>query len=318
MLTLAALLLSAALAGAFGVARLRAARQDSLVDQVRQLRDGVRVRLDRLLPERGAHLVDGVHKLLPQTQCEQCGQPGCRPYAVAVVGGEAANRCLPGGEPVARAIAELLARPVLLPAVPAPPPSVVRIREDTCIGCTRCIPVCPVDAIVGAPQHMHTVLEANCTGCGLCIPPCPVDCIEVVPLVVALEVRHDPDDGRAAPCINCGACADVCPERLQPHALLRLLDAAQLDAAARLGLDACTACGLCDPVCPSRIPLRAAFVVARGALARRVAARYAAQDAGARYVTHLQRRAALDEQRARQRALRLSQRHPAGTGQDDV
>ena len=55
------------------------------------------------------------------------------------------------------------------------------IREDECIGCTKCIQACPVDAIVGAAKLMHTVLVEECTGCNLCVPPCPVDCIDLVP-----------------------------------------------------------------------------------------------------------------------------------------
>ena len=51
------------------------------------------------------------------------------------------------------------------------------IDEVRCIGCTLCIAVCPVDAIVGATKLMHTVIAEACTGCELCIAPCPVDCI---------------------------------------------------------------------------------------------------------------------------------------------
>ncbi|MCO5099585.1 MAG: RnfABCDGE type electron transport complex subunit B [Burkholderiaceae bacterium] len=55
-----------------------------------------------------------------------------------------------------------------------------RIDPHRCIGCTRCIEACPFDAIIGAPQRMHTVIEAACIGCELCVPPCPVDCIALV------------------------------------------------------------------------------------------------------------------------------------------
>lgn len=56
------------------------------------------------------------------------------------------------------------------------------INEADCIGCTKCIPACPVDAIIGTGKHMHSILTDLCTGCELCLPPCPVDCIELVPL----------------------------------------------------------------------------------------------------------------------------------------
>lgn len=59
--------------------------------------------------------------------------------------------------------------------------AVARVDEARCIGCTRCIDACPVDAIVGAQGQMHTVVEAWCIGCALCLPPCPVDCIEMTP-----------------------------------------------------------------------------------------------------------------------------------------
>jgi H+/Na+-translocating ferredoxin:NAD+ oxidoreductase subunit B len=58
---------------------------------------------------------------------------------------------------------------------------VALIDESRCIGCTLCIDACPVDAIVGAAQLMHTVVEPWCIGCELCVPPCPVDCIAMAP-----------------------------------------------------------------------------------------------------------------------------------------
>lgn len=133
----------------------------------------------------GDPLVDKIDEILPQTQCGQCGHPGCRPYAEALASGDAeVNQCPPGGERGMLALAELLGRePKPLSetaeATEAEVPLVAVIDESTCIGCTKCVQVCPVDAIVGAPKHKHTVIEANCTGCKLCLPPlCPVpDCI---------------------------------------------------------------------------------------------------------------------------------------------
>ncbi|MDX1480152.1 MAG: electron transport complex subunit RsxB [Woeseiaceae bacterium] len=133
----------------------------------------------RRRPGGSDELVDRVDALLPQTQCAQCGYPGCRPYARAIVAGEAdINLCPPGGEATVRRLAELLARdPLPLVAGPVTPQRVAVIDEDLCIGCTHCRAACPVDAIVGAHQYMHTVIESECTGCELCVAPCPVDCI---------------------------------------------------------------------------------------------------------------------------------------------
>ncbi len=130
-------------------------------------------------------LVDRIDALLPQTQCGQCRYPGCRPYAAAIASGAAEiDRCPPGGDATVRALAALLDRPPhpLDPAFGMPKSAQVAwIDEARCIGCARCLPVCPVDAIVGAPRQMHTVIAAQCTGCELCLPPCPVDCIELRP-----------------------------------------------------------------------------------------------------------------------------------------
>src|SRR5690606_5599677 len=119
-----------------------------------------------------------------QTQCGQCGYPGCRPYAQAMADGDAdADRCPPGGDAGARALALVLARPPLpfdRRRVEHLPGRVARVNEDACIGCTKCIQACPVDAIIGGAKHMHTVIDALCTGCELCVPACPVDCIEMV------------------------------------------------------------------------------------------------------------------------------------------
>ncbi len=127
-------------------------------------------------------LVEKIDAILPQTQCGQCGYPGCKPYAEAIAKGEAdINRCPPGGEEGIRRLAELLGvepKP-LGEGLTHKPKSVAVIDENLCIGCTLCIQACPVDAIVGAAKQMHTVVPELCTGCELCVQPCPVDCIHM-------------------------------------------------------------------------------------------------------------------------------------------
>ena len=132
----------------------------------------------------GNPLVDQIDAVLPQTQCGQCSFPGCRPYAEAIAAGEAEiNQCPPGGEAGVQALADLLGvEPLPLnPENGAEKPKMVAvIDEQDCIGCTKCIQACPVDAIVGAAKFMHTVVGDECTGCELCVEPCPVDVIDMV------------------------------------------------------------------------------------------------------------------------------------------
>jgi electron transport complex protein RnfB len=138
--------------------------------------------------------VKSIDALLPQTQCTRCGYPRCRDYARAIGRGEAQiNRCPPGGAQTIAALAHLTA------ATPLPldpecgahrPRTVARIIEADCIGCTKCIQVCPADAILGGAKRMHTVFVSECTGCELCLPACPVDCIALDAVDVAARTGH--------------------------------------------------------------------------------------------------------------------------------
>ncbi|HET7757883.1 MAG TPA: RnfABCDGE type electron transport complex subunit B [Steroidobacteraceae bacterium] len=142
---------------------------------------------------------DDIDALLPQTQCTRCGYSGCRPYAEAIAAGNAGiNQCPPGGAAAIGALAALLGRPPL-PLNPANgiegPALVAQIDEEACIGCARCLPPCPVDAIVGARKQMHTVVLALCTGCELCVAPCPVDCISMLPRSALPDAPESPAAG---------------------------------------------------------------------------------------------------------------------------
>ena len=137
-------------------------------------------------------LAERINELLPQTQCRRCTFDGCLPYATAIARGEAGiDQCPPGGDTTAAALATLLRRErrAVDPQYGVMPvyPAVAVIDETTCIGCTKCIQACPVDAIVGGSKLMHTVIAADCTGCELCIPPCPVDCIDMRPAPAGMQ-----------------------------------------------------------------------------------------------------------------------------------
>ena len=130
-----------------------------------------------------SNLIELINAELPQFQCGRCNTPGCRPYAEEIANGSPHNRCVPGGQVTLDRISDILNRDSLLldhDYGPDLKPQVAQIVEEDCIGCTKCIEACPVDAISGAANLMHNVINDLCTGCELCIEPCPVDCIELI------------------------------------------------------------------------------------------------------------------------------------------
>ncbi len=253
-------------------------------------------------------VVDAIDALLPQTQCAQCGYPGCRPYAQAVAGGAAIDLCPPGGRATQRALGQLLGRKPG-PAVTDPQPLRARIDEARCIGCFLCVDACPVDAIVGAPQWLHSVIEERCTGCELCLPACPVDCIDLVSPSFKQPARQaspaSTSASRSAPCIRCNRCESVCPEHLLPQELWWVSRAANLAAAQDQGLADCIECGLCNQVCPSNIDLLAVFTSAKTNLADEQHARQLAQKAQAHFEQRNDRLANEAQSRAERRADRI-------------
>ncbi len=136
----------------------------------------------------GNPLVEKIEAILPQTQCGQCGYPGCKPYAEAIAAGEAdINRGPPCGQEGVAKLADLLGREIKPLDAEEKPKQLAIIDEQTCIGCTLCIQACPVDAIVGAAKQMHTVVASLCTGCELCVKPCPVECIRMETIAENIE-----------------------------------------------------------------------------------------------------------------------------------
>lgn len=219
--------------------------------------------------ENAGAVVEAIDALLPQSQCAQCGYPGCKPYAQAVADGERLDLCTPGGPETAERLQTLLAREA--PAeLPAPKEQIARIVAADCVGCALCIDACPVDAIAGAPKYLHAVVDAHCTGCELCVPACPVDCIELIAapangqtvsrrLRPVRRRRPSSSVARARPeavaCIRCGWCEPACPAGLSPVALH---DAFERGLADETAFD-CIECGTCTAVCPSGIDLVSEF-----------------------------------------------------------
>ena len=167
-----------------------------------------------LFKVEGDPLVARIDAILPQTQCGQCGYPGCKPYATAIAAGEAdINQCPPGGDAGAHALADLMGveyKPINAANGVEKPKAVAFIDEATCIGCTLCIQACPVDAILGAAKHMHTIISSECTGCELCLAPCPVDCITMVPITETMRRSGVVGNGSSGPIICFGgACPDI-------------------------------------------------------------------------------------------------------------
>lgn len=212
----------------------------------------------------GHRIAERIDALLPQTQCGQCGYPGCRPYAEAIAAGDAIDKCPPGGAAGIAALADLLGvEPLPLNAEHGEEsaPCVAFILEDECIGCAKCIQACPVDAIVGAAKQMHTVIAAQCTGCDLCVAPCPVDCIEMRPVespaerpveslaqrrrerpATPADARLIASDRRADPGAGRGAVKTVNPSPL-----------ADSPFAEPAAASACIRCGFCAEVCPAEL-----------------------------------------------------------------
>lgn len=129
-----------------------------------------------------------LESMLPGSNCGQCGFAGCSGAAAALAHGEAAVTCCPpGGRRLAEALAARLGQSLDAGAVADQVPLVAAVREEICIGCTKCFRACPTDAVLGAIKQIHTVLREACTGCAKCEPLCPTGAITLAPQPVTLQ-----------------------------------------------------------------------------------------------------------------------------------
>lgn len=133
-------------------------------------------------------LIETIEAMMPGSQCGQCGFPGCKPAAEALVAGTApVTLCPPGGTALIEQLAKLLKIEVDLSQAKDSEPMVARVSEETCTGCTRCFKVCPTDAIVGAPKQIHAVVADACIACEKCVNVCPTECLQMQPVEVTLR-----------------------------------------------------------------------------------------------------------------------------------
>jgi len=89
------------------------------------------------------------------------------------------NKCEPGGTHTENQLKNILKNNDPIKENRIKNYQIAEIRVEECIGCTICIKVCPVDAIIGARHQKHYILNDQCNGCELCISQCPVDCMEM-------------------------------------------------------------------------------------------------------------------------------------------
>lgn len=235
-----------------------------------------------------------VQECLPGVNCGACGYAGCADYARAVVAqGAPTNKCVPGGQKTADAVAQVMGCEAA--QATAPQKAVVACQGSTdhrgfrfryegisscaaanqqfsgptdcrygCLGYGDCTRACPFDAI-HVENGVARVDPVRCTGCGACAQACPDGIIHVVPESEAPMVFCANRDSGAVTrkncsigCIGCGKCVRTCP-----NGAITLTD-----HLAAIDMDACSGCHACVEVCPVgaiHLPYRAAPVQTRPA-----------------------------------------------------
>ena len=120
-------------------------------------------------------------RALPQLQCKKCTYKDCESYAESIINkNESLDKCEPGSKLTQNQLSDIMngsTTEVIINKIENF--SIAEIKADECIGCTICIKVCPVDAIIGAKHKLHFVINDKCNGCELCISECPVDCMKM-------------------------------------------------------------------------------------------------------------------------------------------
>jgi formate hydrogenlyase subunit 6/NADH:ubiquinone oxidoreductase subunit I len=122
---------------------------------------------------------------------------------------------------------------------------------ETCTGCTACTKICPVAAIRGKRNLLHTIDPALCIDCGACGRICPVDAVDDTLGQLILHTRRSQwlkPSVKVRECISCMVCLQSCPvncldwgePEVESHRTFPVLHDSRL----------CISCEFCAQACP--------------------------------------------------------------------